>query len=479
VSFFDFFSVIPVISGATTRRSRDVAFGERTAYIRSVAQHISNEKAPGLPARLLASQVLYDVLQRRRPLDQTLDPGTGLANLRELDDRDRALVHMLAAKTLRRLGTLRALLGEFLERGPPKDAPRVEILLLLGAAQILFLDVKDHAAVDLSVELANRDRGTRRYAGLINAVLRRVVREGRERIAGLDRGIDTPSWLLRRWCDAYGREAALAIADAHKIEPPLDLTMKENAADWAGKLGGYLLPTDSVRLANAGPVAALAGYEEGAWWVQDAAASLPAKLLGDIEGKSIADLCAAPGGKTAQLIAGGAKVVAVDRSVSRLKRLKENLARLQFDCETVEADAAAWSGGPFDAVLLDAPCTATGTIRRNPDLPWQREPADLARLSALQARILDNAVRLVKPEGILVYATCSLEPEEGERQIEALLGRYRNLRRVPIDASETGGVDNFVSVQGDLRTLPCHLPNQESRLSGCDGFYAARLQRLS
>ena len=443
-----------------------------------MAQHISNEKAPGLPARLLAAQALYDVLLRRRPLDQTLDPNTGLAGLRELEDRDRALVHMLAAKTLRRLGTLRTLLVQLLERGLPKDAPRVEILLLLGAAQILFLDVKDHAAVDLSVELANRDRAIRRYAGLINAVLRRVAREGRERIATFAPGLDTPAWLFERWAAAYGFESALAIADAHQIEPALDLTVKENPALWAEKLGGHLLPTGSVRLVNAGPVAALPGYDEGAWWIQDAAATLPAKLLGDIKGKSVADLCAAPGGKTAQLAAGGASVTAVDRSGPRLKRLHENLARLQFDCETVVADAAGWRGGPFDAVLVDAPCTATGTIRRNPDLPWQREPGDLARLVTLQSRILDNAAMLLKPGGTLVYATCSLEPEEGERQIEALLIRDAKLRRVPIDASEVGGVNDFVSANGDLRTLPCHLPNQEPRLSGCDGFFAARLQRL-
>ncbi len=419
------------------------------------------------------------MLQRRRPLDQTLDPNTGLADLRALDDRDRALVHMLAAKTLRRLGTLRALLGEMLERGIPPGAPRVEILLLLGAVQILFLDVPDHAAVDLSVTLANHDRGTRRYAGLINAVLRRVTREGRERIGKMVEGLDTPVWLMERWIEAYGRETALKIAEAHKIEPPLDLTVKEDAAGWASKLGGYLLPTESVRIANAGPIAALPGFDEGGWWVQDTAATLPAKLLGNIKGRWVLDLCAAPGGKTAQLLAAGAGVVALDRSAPRLKRLKENLTRLKFDCETVVADAAAWTGGPFDAVLLDAPCTATGTIRRNPDLPWLREPSELPRLAALQSRILDNTVRLLKPDGILVYATCSLEPEECERQIEAFLSRHPEMQRVPVDAVEIGGIDSFVTAAGDLRTLPCHLPNQDPRLSGCDGFYAARLRRLS
>lgn len=396
-----------------------------------------------------------------------------------LDERDRALVHMLVAKTLRRLGTLRALLDEMLERGLPKDVPHLEVLLLLGATQILFLDVKDHAAVDLSVRLANRGRSTRRYAGLVNAVLRRVSREGKEHIIRFDDAIDTPAWLMDRWMVTYGRETALAIARAHRLEPPLDLSTKDDAAGWAAKLGGELLPTGSIRLADAGPVPSLEGFDGGAWWVQDAAASLPAKLLGGIEGKTVADLCAAPGGKTAQLAARGAQVTALDRSAPRLTRLKDNLARLKLDAEIVVADAAAWQAEPFDAVLVDAPCTATGTIRRNPDLPWQRSRDDLARLTALQTRILDNAAKLVKPEGTLVYAVCSLEPEEGERQIDAFLARQPGLRRAPIASVEVGGIGAFVTEAGDLRTLPSHLPNQNPRLSGCDGFYAARLRRLA
>ncbi len=209
------------------------------------------------------------------------------------------------------------------------------------------------------------------------------------------------------------------------------------------------------------------------------AASLPAKLLGDIKGKTVADLCAAPGGKTAQLAAQGAQVTALDRSGPRLARLKENLARLKLDCTVVEADAAAWNSEPFDAVLVDAPCTSTGTIRRNPDLPWQRSRDDLARLSALQTRILDNAAKLMKPGGTLVYAVCSLEPEESERQIEAFVAREPGFQRAPVTAGEVGGIESFVSKTGDLRTLPCHLPNQNPRLSGCDGFYAARLRRLA
>lgn len=439
----------------------------------------AQQNIPGLPARHAAAKLLHAVLYQNRPLDQMLDAGTGLAELTMLDERDRALVHMLVAKTLRRLGTLRALLDEMLERGLPKDVPHLEVLLLLGATQILFLDVKDHAAVDLSVRLANRGRSTRRYAGLVNAVLRRVSREGKEHIIRFDDAIDTPAWLMDRWMVTYGRETALAIARAHRLEPPLDLSTKDDAAGWAAKLGGELLPTGSIRLADAGPVPSLEGFDGGAWWVQDAAASLPAKLLGGIEGKTVADLCAAPGGKTAQLAARGAQVTALDRSAPRLTRLKDNLARLKLDAEIVVADAAAWQAEPFDAVLVDAPCTATGTIRRNPDLPWQRSRDDLARLTALQTRILDNAAKLVKPEGTLVYAVCSLEPEEGERQIDAFLARQPGLRRAPIASVEVGGIGAFVTEAGDLRTLPSHLPNQNPRLSGCDGFYAARLRRLA
>lgn len=439
----------------------------------------TQQNIPGLPARHAAAKLLHAVLHQNRPLDLMLETRTGLPELGELDERDRALVHMLTAKTLRRLGTLRALLDEMLERGLPKDVPHLEVLLLLGAAQILFLDVKDHAAVDLSVRLANRGRSTRRYAGLINAVLRRISREGKERVAKFDDAIDTPAWLMDRWMVTYGRDTALSIARAHRNEPPLDLTAKDDVAGWAQKLGGELLPGGSIRLADAGAVPSLAGFDDGAWWVQDMAASLPAKLLGDIKGKTVADLCAAPGGKTAQLAAQGAQVTALDRSGPRLARLKENLARLKLDCTVVEADAAAWQAGPFDAVLVDAPCTSTGTIRRNPDLPWQRSRDDLARLSALQTRILDNAAKLVKPGGTLVYAVCSLEPEEGERQIEAFLTREPGFQRAPVTAGEVGGIDNFVSTAGDLRTLPSHLPNQNPRLSGCDGFYAARLRRLA
>jgi 16S rRNA (cytosine967-C5)-methyltransferase len=202
-------------------------------------------------------------------------------------------------------------------------------------------------------------------------------------------------------------------------------------------------------------------------------------LLGDLAGRSVADLCAAPGGKTAQLATAGAHVVAVDRSESRLGRVKQNLKRLNIEAELVVADATKWEAEPFDAVLLDAPCTATGTVRRHPDIPWQKRPEDLAKLSSLQSRLLDRAAALTRPGGLLVYATCSLEPEEGELQIDSFLARHSEFVRIPIEPAEVGGIAAFVTEGGDLRTLPFHLPNANPRLAGCDGFYSTRLRRLS
>jgi 16S rRNA (cytosine967-C5)-methyltransferase len=448
--------------------------GLRAAIVKG-ARASSRAPAPGLQSRQVAAQALFAILHRGRSLEEALDPASGLETL---SIRDRALVRMLTATVLRRLGTLRALLGQFVEQGFPKDVPQVEIALLLGAAQILFLDVPDHAAVDLSVRLA-AERRNKRYAGLANAVLRRVAREGGERLALIDPLLDTPSWLRERWQRNFGADTSAAVAAVHCREPPLDLTAKQDPAIWAERLGGRLLPTGTIRLASARAVAALPGYDDGAWWVQDAAASLPARLLGDVAGSSVADLCAAPGGKTAQLAAAGARVTSVDRSEQRSERLRANLARLDLSADVVVADVAEWQAEAFDAVLLDAPCSATGTIRRHPDVPWQKRAEDLVSLAALQTRLLDRAATLTRVGGLLVYATCSLEPEECERQIDTFLSRRTDFARASITAADVNGIPSIVTAEGDLRTLPCHLPDSDPRFAGCDGFYAARLRRLS
>jgi 16S rRNA (cytosine967-C5)-methyltransferase len=429
-------------------------------------------EAPGFAARRLAADMLDGVLCRHRPLDELLDSTSEFARLTE---RDRALVRTLVAIVLRRLGTLRHLVDSFLDRGLPAQASRAETALLLGAAQIVFLNVPDHAAVDLSVRLAQADRRAAGFAGLINAVLRRLAREGNARLAALETAtLDTPDWLMTRWTAAYGAATARAIAAANRNEPALDLTVRNDPDSWAEKLGGRVLPTGTVRVIASGAVTGLPGFAEGAWWVQDAGASLPARLLGDVRGRRVADLCAAPGGKTAQLALAGAIVTAVDRAPTRLQRLRDNLARLGLQAEVVAADVEQWSAEPFDYVLLDAPCSSTGTIRRHPDVPWLKSAGDIVKLAALQRRLLDRAVALTKPGGTLVYCTCSLEPEENEHVIADLLARTPNLRRAPIAAAAVGGAE-FINQDGDLRTLPCHFPDSDSRFAGIDGFYAARL----
>jgi len=436
-------------------------------------------EVPGLAARRIAADILDGVLHKHRTLDEQLDGAAAHPGLKALSDRDRALMRRLVATILRRLGTLGHLLSRLLDRGIPTDAPRAQSALLIGAAQILWMDVPDHAAVDLSVRLVQSDRRAAKYAGLVNAVLRRCAREGQPLIDEVkSQTLDVPPWLLSRWIAHYGESAAREIAVALSYEPSLDITVKADAEQWASRLHGEMLPTGTVRTLLQGSVTMLPGFAEGQWWVQDAAAALPARLFGDVAGKSILDLCAAPGGKTAQLAQLGARVTAVDRSPGRMARLRENFARLSLQVETVVTDAAEWQGansGGFDGILVDAPCSSTGTIRRHPDVAWLRQEADIAPLVGLQKRLLQKAVTLLKSGGTLVYCTCSLEPEEGEAAISALLAAEPVVRRAPIEPSEVAGLTEILNAEGDLRTLPSHLPHQDQRLGGLDGFYAARL----
>jgi 16S rRNA (cytosine967-C5)-methyltransferase len=423
-------------------------------------------------ARAAALDILCQVLGRHRPFDEVLDTHPGLAGL---ESRDRAFAHLLAATVLRRLGQLDALIGQCLARPLPLKAEASRNLLRLGAAQLFFLGTPPHAAVGESVELAGAADGGG-YKGLINAVLRRLAAEGEGRLAAQDAArLNTPDWLWRSWNAAYGGTAARAIAEMHLSEPPLDLTAKGDPAPWAEPLAAELLPTGSLRRQGGGDLRALPGFAEGAWWVQDAAAALPARLLGEVAGKRVFDLCAAPGGKTAQLAAAGARVTAVDRSTARLRRLAENLARLGLAASIIAADAGMWRPeDPADAVLLDAPCTATGTIRRHPDIPWLKRPEDVSRMAVEQDRLLRAALAMLRPGGVLVYTTCSLEPAEGPGRVAALLAGGAPLRRLPVAASETGGLAELLTPEGELRTLPCHLAER----GGLDGFYAARLARL-
>ncbi len=441
----------------------------------------------GLAARELAHRLIDGVLVKRRPLDDLLAEAWTRPDVAAMEARDRAFARVLAATALRRLGRLEHVLAQFLKQPLRGDALRARPVLLAGAAQLLCLQAQPHAVVDLAVAATRRLRNGTRYAGLVNAVLRRVAADGAEVVSRHPDPLqlDVPSWLWSRWAAAYGADTARRLAEASLAEAALDITVKpgEDVAAWAKRLGGARLATASVRLEPSGRIEDLAGYAEGAWWVQDAAAALVARVAGSVAGKTVADLCAAPGGKTAMLAALGAQVTAVDVSARRLERLAANLRRLRLEAEQVVADAANWSPGrSFDAVVLDAPCSATGTIRRHPDILHLKGAEDVARMAGLQHALLDNAARLVRPGGVLIYATCSLEPEEGEQQVAAFLERAPNFEQSRIDVSEIGGDAEWSGTGGALRTLPFHTPARAPPTAespaGMDGFYIALLHRL-
>jgi 16S rRNA (cytosine967-C5)-methyltransferase len=425
--------------------------------------------------RALAVRLLAQVLDRGRPLDEALAESEGFA---ALAPRDRALVRRLLAGLLRRLGQVDDLIGSCLNRPLKRGHGGVRNLLRLGAVQLAFLETPAHAAVSTTLKLATTPR-LAGHKGLINAVLRRIDREGAELTAKQDAArLNTPDWLWQSWKTAYGEATARAIAEAHLSEPPLDLTLKqpEEIDAWAERLEATPLPNGSLRLApGRGEIARLAGYDDGAWWIQDTAATLPVRLLGAVADKPVLDLCAAPGGKTAALAAAGAQVTAIEISRTRAARLDANLARLGLAAEIVTADALDWRPpAPVDAVLLDAPCSGTGTLRRHPDIAWLKGPEDIAALAALQDRLLAAAIEMTAPGGTLVYAICSLQPEEGPERIAALLSAGAPVKRVPVEPEEVFGHADWLSPEGDLRTLPCHL----AELGGMDGFYACRLRRL-
>ena len=424
----------------------------------------------GLGARSAAHELLAAVLRQHQSLDDALEQSTAMA---ALAPRDRALARLIVATCLRRLGQIDRVLGQLLDHPLPPRATLTHDALRIGAAQLLFLDTPPHAAVGTAVALISGRHAV--YRGLVNAVLRRVGRDGPALLAKTSTLDNLPAWLRESWVAAYGESVTSEIADALMADPPLDLTLKSgDPTAWAAILDAQTLPTGTLRRTAGGAPSQLPGFNDGAWWVQDAAATLPVKLLGDVAGGAVIDLCAAPGGKTAQIAASGARVIAVERSVQRARRLGLNLERLGLAAEIVVADAAVWTPAVLAArVLLVAPCSATGTARRNPDVLHLKTREDLERLLAIQARLLDAAAAMTARGGLLVYCVCSLQPEEGPAQITAFLERERRFVRMPVAAAEIGGLGECIDARGDLRTLPSHLAPR----GGLDGFYAARLIR--
>lgn len=402
--------------------------------------------------------------------DVALDAVLGATTM---DRRDRAFAMALAMAVLRYGKVADALLAKLMQKPiDEKKAGYVVDVLRLGVVQLLWLGVPAHAAVHSSVELVKQSK-FKGFTKLVNGVLQRVNREGQDMLQSLDvPRIATPDWLWKRWVKTYGAEQARMIADANLHEPELDVTVRENPAEWAERLGGELLPTGSVRLPESTIISELEGFSEGAWWVQDVAAAIPVRLFGDVAGKRVLDLCAAPGGKTLQLAAAGADVLAVDRSGKRLERVRENLARMKLTTEIKAADILQWQPDElFDAILLDAPCTATGTLRRHPDVAWRKSEKDVAELAAMQRQMLVRALAWLKPGGVLVYSTCSLEKEEGENHIAEVVSDIVALS--PVTAAELGGMEELVTPEGYVRCLPYYLHDK----GGMDGFFAARFRK--
>lgn len=437
----------------------------------AMAKDIKAGPRAGLAARRAALFALQAVL-KGAGLEAAL--AEQLTRNRIEDHSDRGFARTLLLALLRHGRIAEARLAPYLADASALPAP-VHHLLWLGYVQLQVLDGKPHAVLDTATELAKTiEKG--RYAKLVNAVLRRATELQPLPLEAQGLPGRAP-WLRDRWVTNYGAETAARIAAQLLAPVPLDVTVKTEAAGWAAQAGGTVIGSASicqtVRLPPATEVTGLPGFQEGAFWVQDAAAALPLSLIGDLTGKRALDIGAAPGGKTAQLCQAGApngtNVTALDISQGRMARLAENMQRLGFAPELVVADARTYEpAAPFDLILLDAPCSATGTLRRHPELDWQKGEADVLRLAGLQAVLLDRAAHWLTPQGELLFLTCSLEPEEGEGQVAAFLERHPDFTLVPFAQPPFGRVTDA----GALRILPCDIPE-----GGCDGFFAARLTR--
>jgi 16S rRNA (cytosine967-C5)-methyltransferase len=423
----------------------------------------------GLKLRLVAAQRLKSVLSG--------DNFAPLTAAELADGRDRALANRLITTALRRQGQLNFILHALLDKGMPGKSGSFEAVLRLSLAQLVFLpDLGAHSALFLAVEATKRDPKARHLSGLMNAVLRNAQANS-AKFGMLEDDLLIPDTFGDTWLDAYGEDAIDGFSDALLAGAPLDLTLKADDQDLIDSLGAERVMADTVRIDQRDrPVEALPGFAEGLWWVQDAASAIPARLLGVKPGGRVLDLCAAPGGKTAQLIKAGYKVTALDSDATRMERLKENLARLDYSAETVVADAGNYAPASlYDGVLLDAPCSATGTFRRHPEVIWHRSVGDVAGRVRLQRALLANAFRCLDAGGVLVYCVCSLEPAEGEGQVEWALDALPGLELVPVTAEELPGLESAVSAHGLVRTHPGMAPG--GRKGGMDGFFVARFRR--
>ena len=429
-----------------------------------------------MAARKRSLHLLTKVIDEGEPLEYLLDRKV----LDELPPNDRSLARAITSTTLRRRFQIEKILSGYMQKPLGRRGGPAMHLLRLGIAQILFLDVADHAAVSTTMEIAKSDHKAKHFSKLINGVLRTIGREKDDILAALDPVDILPEWLRKTWVKAYGHKTVQNMAAALCHEPYLDIATKTDAKKWAETLEGVALPTGSVRLKSRGAVPNLSGFAEGEWWVQDTAASLAPSLLGDVNGKTVADLCAAPGGKTAYLASRGALVTAVDSSAPRLEKLNENLERLKLKADCITSDVTTWKPEQlFDAILLDAPCSATGIIRKHPDILSLKAEQQVAQMATLQRKILKASVAFLKPGGTLVFCTCSLQPEEGEAILDYIEAENLPLKLSPIGADEIGAGAQLIQENGTIRTLPHYLEHTDPVLSGIDGFFMARFQHVT
>ena len=431
----------------------------------------------GLAARRTAVNMLTRVIDDHQTLDQLTDPATGLKHFLELDTRDQSLAKAIIITCLRNYRRIGHVLAKLYDRKPPQRARFLIHSIEIAAAQILYMDVPASAAVNLAITMIRSDRRTQRFAGFANAVLRKLERERESLLAASVDIHPFPNWLYKKLTSDHGKEKTLLTGKIIGQRPTIDLTLKNNSAELPEKFSKEIeairLPTGSLRLTSDIPIQDLPGFKEGNWWVQDISASLPAKLLGNIEGKKIADLCAAPGGKTMQLASSGAIVTAVDQSEKRLKRLTQNLDRTKLNAKCEAVNILKWNTGEkFDAVLLDAPCTATGTARRHPDVLWNKTPEDVDALVALQISLIQASLAILKAGGTLIYANCSLLKDEGENLIAKL--DLPGLKPDPVRPEELPGLEFCVNGQGNVRCLPHYLEQENKAHCGMDGFFIAR-----
>ena len=414
-------------------------------------------------ARQYARDMVHNCIDRGRATPEGAQPG--------LAPGDDAFARRLARMTIRHVGEIDHLLSQLMDRPLPDRDGLTRNALRIGLCELLFMETADHAATDEAVRLAPP-----KHTGLVNAVLRNFVRRRKDLVFPTRMAVNIPAWLYTGWETSLGRDLANDIAAQLTTDPPLDLTIREAPDDWAEKLGGVRIGASTVRVPVGNAVTLIEGYKEGAWWVQDAAAALPVALLGPISGKTIYDLCAAPGGKTAQMVAAGASVTALDRSDRRLARLEKNLERLGLETVLVNEDAAEWKpDAPADAVLLDAPCSATGTLRRHPDVAWTKRPEDVKSLQEVQKRLLASAAGIVTREGVLLYCVCSLQPEEGPEIIADFLAGNPGWQIDPVSSEEAPDFATAITPEGTVRTHPGILADK----GGVDGFYICRLKQIA